>query len=115
MEEERLRRCPVSGGVDRERERVLGSRRSGLGPLCCDSWEKTGWLSTCGGVAGGVECPEALLVLENILMLAEGVALDEERKMPLKLRRRGDLGEEVWWEGYGNIVRGEVFGCTGAD
>lgn len=59
LEEERLRRCPVSGGVDRERERVLGSRRSGLGPLCCDSWEKTGWLSTCGGVAGGVECPEA--------------------------------------------------------
>lgn len=25
--------------------------------------------------------------------------LEEERKIPLKLRRRGDLGEEVWWEG----------------
>ena len=33
------------------------------------------------------------LVLEKILMLA-GVEFDEERKMPLKLRRRGDLGGE---------------------
>lgn len=34
-----------------------------------------------------------LLVLEKILMLV-GEELDEERKIPLKLRRRGDLGGE---------------------
>lgn len=33
------------------------------------------------------------LVLEKIFMLV-GVEFDEERKMPLKLRRRGDLGGE---------------------
>lgn len=31
-------------------------------------------------------------------MLA-GVEQDEERKMPLKLTRRGDLGGESWCEG----------------
>lgn len=36
-----------------------------------------------------------LLVLEKILMLV-GEELDEERKIPLKLRRRGDLGGEFW-------------------
>lgn len=52
----------MSGGVDRERARVPGSRRSGLGPLCCwASWLNTGWLNAWVGVVGGVgvESPEA--------------------------------------------------------
>lgn len=36
-----------------------------------------------------------LLVLEKIFMLV-GEELDEERKIPVKLRRRGDLGGEFW-------------------
>lgn len=117
-EEERLRRWPVSGGVERERDRVVGSERSGLGPLCGLSGVNMGWLGACVGVAGGVESPEALLVLEKILMLAEGDALEDERKIPLKLRRRGDLGDAVWFEGKGKMLfcgDGHAFGCTGAD
>lgn len=113
-EEERLRRWPVSGGVERERDRVVGSERSersGLGPLCGLSGVNMGWLEACVGVAGGVETPEALLVLEKILMLAEGAAPEEERKMPLKLRRRGDLGDAVWLEGKGKML----FGVDGQD
>lgn len=49
----------MSGGVERQRERELGSRRSGLGPLCWASWVNTGWLAACVGVVGGVESPEA--------------------------------------------------------
>lgn len=48
-----------------------------------------------------------------------GAELEEERKMPLKLKRRGDLGGESWWDkGYGNTVfeeLGLVLGRTGAD
>lgn len=103
----------MSGGVESERDRELGSRRSGLGRLASGrsglgrltsgrsglgllgwaSWVNTGWLDDWVGVGGGVERPEALLVLEKIFMLG-GVELGEERKMPVKLRRRGDLGEE---------------------
>lgn len=118
MEEERLRRWPVSGGVERERDRAVGSERSGLGPLCGLSGVNMGWLGACVGVAGGVERPEALLVLEKIFMLAEGAALEDERKIPLKLRRRGDLGDAVWFEGKGKMlfgVDGHVFGCVGPD
>lgn len=105
----------MSGGVDRERDRVVGSERSGLGPLWGLSGVNMGWLSACVGVAGGVERPEALLVLEKILMLAEG---EDERKIPLKLRRRGDLGDAVWFEGKGKMlfgVDGHVFGCVGTN
>lgn len=41
------------------------------------------------------------LALEKSLMLTGEVELEslvEERKMPLKLRRRGDLGGESWWD-----------------
>lgn len=41
---------------------------------------------------------------------------DGERKIPLKLRRCGDLGGESWW--YGKTVLGElgdVRGRSGAD
>lgn len=116
-EDDRLRRWPVSGGVERERDRVVGSERSGLGPLCGLSGVNMGWLGASVGVVGGVERPEALLVLEKILMLAEGTALEEERKIPLKLRRRGDLGDAVLFEGKGKMlfgVDGHVFGCVGA-
>lgn len=91
LAEGRLRRCPVSGGVERERERELCSGRSGLGPLCWASWVNTGWLDAWVGVWGGVESPEARLVLEKSLMLEEGEP--DDRKIPLKLSRRGDLGE----------------------
>lgn len=58
-----------------------------------------GWLGACVGVVGGgVESPEALRVLEKSLMLV-GEELDEERKIPLKLRRRGDLGGESLLDG----------------
>lgn len=77
--------------MDRERSREVGSRRSGLGPLCCcASWLNTGWLEAWVGVEGDVDSPEALLVLEKIFMLVD---VELERKMPLKLRRWGDLGE----------------------
>lgn len=62
-------------------------------------------------------CVLPLLVLEKSLMLVDE-QLEEERKIPLKLRRRGDLGEEVWWGGYGKMVLGEpeeVLEGTGAD
>lgn len=49
----------MSGGVERERDRVVGSERSGLGPLDWASWVNTGWLDTWVGVVGGVESPEA--------------------------------------------------------
>lgn len=117
-EEDRLRRWPVSGGVERERDRVVGSERSGLGPLCGLSGVNMGWLDACVGVAGGVESPDALLVLEKILMLAEGDAPEDERKIPLKLRRRGDLGDALWFEGKGKMlfgVDGHGLGCVGAD
>lgn len=56
----RLRRCcPVSGGVESERDRGVTSCRSGLGLLCWASWVNTGWLDDCVGVVGGVESPEA--------------------------------------------------------
>lgn len=37
--------------------------------------------------------------------------LDGERKIPLKLRRWGDLGGDSWW--YGKMALGEL--RTGAD
>lgn len=38
------------------------------------------------------------LVLEKSLMLELDDELDEERKIPAKLRRQGDLGgERSWW------------------
>lgn len=56
---------------------------------------KIGGTGLCVGVVGGVEIPEPFLDLEKSLMLA-GAELDEERKIPLKLSRRGDLGGESW-------------------
>lgn len=85
----------MSGGVESERDRELVSRHSGLGLAGWASWVNTGWLDDWVGVVGGVESPEALLVLEKIFMLV-GEELDEERKIPVKLRRRGDLGGEFW-------------------
>lgn len=95
LAEGRLRRCPVSGGVESERDRELDSRRSGLGLLgwASGAGVNTGWLDDWVGVVGGVERPEAFLVLGKILMPA-GEEMEEERKMPLKLRRWGDLGGE---------------------
>lgn len=84
----------MSGGVESERDRELGSRRSALGLMGAASWVKTGWLDDWVGVVGAVKSPEALFDLEKILMLPV-VELDEERKIPLKLRRRGDFGEEL--------------------
>lgn len=49
----------MSGGVEREWARELGSRRSGLGPIGWTSWLSTGWLDAWVGVEGGVESPEA--------------------------------------------------------
>lgn len=64
-------------------------------------------------------CVSPFLDLEKSLMLA-GAELDEERKIPLKLRRRGDLGGESWWEdsGRGKTVLGDpglVLGQIGAE
>lgn len=87
----RLKRWPVSGGDERERERRSSTCSAGLGV----SIGKTGGTGLCVGVVGGVESPEPFLDLEKSLMLA-GAELDEERKIPLKLRRRGDLGGESW-------------------
>lgn len=45
------------------------------------------------------------------MRLAGAELLEEERNIPLKLRRRGDLGGESWWllaeGGYGKMVLGE--------
>lgn len=58
-EEGRLRRCPESGGEERERERASRrSRRSGA--LRWTSWGNRGWLGDWVGVVGGVERPEAV-------------------------------------------------------
>lgn len=68
-------------------------------------------------VLGGRCCSSPRLALEKSLMLVDET-LEEERKIPLKLRRWGDLGKEVWWEGKGKMVLGEtevVCECSGAD
>ncbi len=50
----RLKRWPVSGGDERERERRSSTCSTGLGV----STEKTGGTGLCVGVVGGVESPE---------------------------------------------------------
>lgn len=48
----------------------------------------------------------------------EEESLEEERKIPLKLIRRGDLGGESWWKGYGKMVLGDpglTLDLAGAD
>lgn len=55
----------MSGGVVRERDLELGSKRSGLGLLSWASWVNTGWPDTWVGVVGGVESPEAVKRLKN--------------------------------------------------
>lgn len=59
LAEGRLRRCPVSGGIDSERDRLLASTCSALGVLGRTSWTNAGWLDDWVGVGGGVEIPEA--------------------------------------------------------
>lgn len=59
LAEGRLRRCPVSGGVDSERERLVASTGSALGVLGRTSWVKAGWLGDWVGVGGDAEIPEA--------------------------------------------------------
>lgn len=56
----RVRRCPISGGVDMERDRVLASGFSASAVLGWASWVNTGWLHDWVGVFGGVENPEAV-------------------------------------------------------
>lgn len=65
LAEGRLRRCPVSGGVDNVRDLGVGSRCSALGILGWTSWVNTGWLDDWVGVVGGVESPEAAERLKN--------------------------------------------------
>lgn len=83
--------CPVSRGEDEERCTVsfrLTSRRNA--ELC---------LVSCVGVVGDEEIPEAFLAREKSLMLTGDVegfvdSLEDERNIPVKLRRREHLGEE---------------------
>lgn len=65
LAEGRLRRCPVSGGVDSERDLGVASRCSGLGAHGWASWVNTGWLEDWVGVVGGVESPEAAGLTQN--------------------------------------------------
>lgn len=98
---------------------MRASRRSGS--CLYDSRGKAG-LVDCTGVEG-VESPEAFLDLEKNFMETGEVevelpeeSFDVERKMPLKLIRRGDLGEESC--GKGKTVLGEpglCFTLTGAE
>lgn len=60
LEEGREGRCPVSGGMDRERDREVASGCSAMGVLGWASWMKAGWLADWVGVVGGVESPEAV-------------------------------------------------------
>lgn len=60
LAEGRVRRCPVSGGVDSERVLGVVSRCSALGIVSGVSWVNTGWLEDWVGVVGGVESPEAV-------------------------------------------------------
>lgn len=108
-----MKRWPVSGGE--EKERMRASRRSGS--FLYASRGKGGCLLACVGVEAGEQIPEdAFLVREKNLMLTGEVdvevleaedSLEEERKIPLKLIRRGDLGGESWCDGYGKMVLGE--------
>lgn len=59
LAEGRLRRCPVSGGIDSERDRLVVSTGSALGVIGRTSWVNAGWLDDWVGVGGGVEIPEA--------------------------------------------------------
>lgn len=59
LAEGRLRRWPVSGGIDSERDRLLVSTGSVLGVIGRTSWVNAGWLDDWVGVGGGVEIPEA--------------------------------------------------------
>lgn len=83
--------CPVSRGEEEERCTVsfrLASRRNA--EVC---------LVSCVGVVGDEDIPEAFLAREKSLMLTGEVeafveSLEDERKIPVKLRRREHLGEE---------------------
>lgn len=98
-------RCPVSRSRDEVRARTSWPSGSFLGV----SGGKGGCLVVWVGVVGGVESPEAFLVRENSLMpmgegeeegvLEEVESLEEVRKIPLKLMRWGDLGEDSCWAG----------------
>lgn len=87
--------CPVSRREEEERLPVsfrLTSRRNA--EVC---------LVSCVGVVGDEEIPEAFLAREKSLMLTGDVegfveSLEDERKIPVKLRRREHLGEESWLE-----------------
>lgn len=59
LAEGRLRRCPVSGGIDSERDQLVASTGSTLGVTGRTSWASAGWLGDWAGVGGGVEIPEA--------------------------------------------------------
>lgn len=59
LAEGRLRRCPVSGGIDSERDWLVASTVSTLGVMGWTSWMNAGWLDDWVGVGGGVEIPEA--------------------------------------------------------
>lgn len=59
LPEGRLRRCPVSGGIDSDRDRLVDSTGSTLGVTGRTSWVNAGWLDDWVGVGGGVEIPEA--------------------------------------------------------
>lgn len=59
LAEGKLRRCPVSGGIDSERDGLVASTGSALGVMGRTSWVNAGWLGDWVGVGGGVEIPEA--------------------------------------------------------
>lgn len=59
LAEARLRRCPVSGGIDSERDPLVTSTGSTLGVMGRTSWVNAGWLDDWVGVGGDVEIPDA--------------------------------------------------------
>lgn len=64
-----MRRCPMSGGVDIERDRGLASGFAATGVLGWASWVNTGWLHDWVGVFGG-ENPEAVDRFKNVFCKA---------------------------------------------
>lgn len=68
-------RCPMSGGVDTERERGLASGSAAAMVPGWASWGNAGWLQDWVGVLGGVDSPEAVDRVKTTWSLSSHVAM----------------------------------------
>lgn len=108
--EGRVRRCPMSGGVDIEWDRGLASGFAATGVLGWVSWVNTGWLHDWVGVFGGVENPEAVDRFKTMCSLRQPYWYETAGKHCTKKK----LGVQALWmvcgavEGHGSKAAKQV-------